>query len=75
MKIAMIDTKLDLETGGGSNYHLNLVASELVKLGHDVTVILLQPSRNSSYPADLPYPLFRRAYSRVGLPAALRLSY
>ena len=57
MKIAMIDTKLDLETGGGSNYHLNLVASELVKLGHDVTVILLQPSRNSSYPADLPYPV------------------
>jgi len=54
MKIAIIETKLNLSTGGGSNHHLHLVASELVNLGHMVTVITLEPYLDR-YPDNLPY--------------------
>ena len=54
MKIAFIDTKLNLKTGGGSNQSLHLVASKLVDLGHQVMVITLSPTLNA-YPENLPY--------------------
>jgi len=57
MRIALIDLKLNMETGGGGNYQLHLTATQLVKLGHVVRVITLFPSLNA-YPDDLPYPVF-----------------
>ncbi len=56
LKIAFIDSKLNLKTGGGSNYSLHLVASKLVSLGHEVMVITLFPELNA-YPENLPYPV------------------
>ena len=56
MKIAIIDAKLNLKTGGGSNEHLHLIASELVKRGCTVEVITLDPALNA-YPDNLPYPI------------------
>ena len=63
MKIAIIDNKLNLETGGGSNNHLHLIASELVKLGYDVSVITLDLSRTSC-PDDLPYPVINEGLNK-----------
>jgi len=54
MKIGIIETNLSLKTGGGSHIHLHLFASELARLGHEVTVITLDPSLNA-YPDNLPY--------------------
>jgi glycosyltransferase involved in cell wall biosynthesis len=54
MKIGIIETNLSLKTGGGSHIHLHLFASELSRLGHEVTVITLDPSLNA-YPDNLPY--------------------
>ena len=54
MKIGIIETNLSLKTGGGSHIHLHLFASELARLGHEVTVITLDPSLNE-YPDNLPY--------------------
>jgi glycosyltransferase involved in cell wall biosynthesis len=56
LKIAFIDSKLNLKTGGGSNHSLHLLASKLVHFGHEVAVITLFPSMNA-YPTDLPYPV------------------
>lgn len=46
MKIKIITPKINLETGGGSNYSLNVYATELVKLKHDVKVITLGSYQN-----------------------------
>jgi glycosyltransferase involved in cell wall biosynthesis len=54
MKIAIIDIRLNLKTGGGSNHDLHLLASGLVNLGHEVMVISLNPSLDA-YPDNLPY--------------------
>jgi glycosyltransferase involved in cell wall biosynthesis len=54
LRIAFIDSKLNLERGGGSNYSLDLVAAQLANLGHQVMVITLCPSLNA-YPENLPY--------------------
>jgi len=58
MKIAIIANKLNLKTGGGSNNQLHIVASELVNLGQDVSVITLN-RRLTSCPDDLPYRVVR----------------
>jgi glycosyltransferase involved in cell wall biosynthesis len=54
LRIAFIDSKLNLKSGGGSNQSLHMVASKLVELGHQVMVITLFPALNA-YPDDLPY--------------------
>jgi hypothetical protein len=54
MRIAFVEHKLSLQTGGGSNMTLHFLASGLCALGHDVTVITVSPAMNSLLP-DLPY--------------------
>lgn len=54
MRIAFVEHKLSLQTGGGSNMTLHSLASGLCALGHDVTVITVSPAMNSLLP-DLPY--------------------
>lgn len=39
MRIFLVTSKLDLETGGGSNSDLDLKARAFIELGHDVTVV------------------------------------
>ena len=39
MRIVLVTSKIDLETGGGSNSDLDLKAREFMRLGHEVTVI------------------------------------
>ncbi len=72
MKIAFIDAKLNLKSGGGSNQLLHLMASKLSALGHHITVITLSPSINA-YPDGLPYgviaegPITNRLQRKYGL--------
>lgn len=47
MRIAFVDRKLNVATGGGSNLSLDRAARGLAELGHDVSVITLSPSPNS----------------------------
>jgi glycosyltransferase involved in cell wall biosynthesis len=54
MHITLIDTKLDLQNGGGSNIDLHSTACGLVEHGHDVQVLTVVPSRNR-LPESLPY--------------------
>jgi glycosyltransferase involved in cell wall biosynthesis len=54
MRIAFLVSKVNLDTGGGSNYSLHLTASELTRLGHDVHVITLNPGA-THLPDTLPY--------------------
>lgn len=56
MKIAFVDLRLNITSGGGSNHALHRDASQLVTEGHEVVVITLNPSLNS-YPDGLPYPV------------------
>lgn len=54
MRIAFVDSKLNLLNGGGSNHSLHILASRLVAMGDEVKVITLDPSLNR-YPDNLPY--------------------
>lgn len=54
MRIFIIETKLDLKGGGGSNIDLHSTACSLVDIGHEVSVVTVAPSRNK-LPEDLPY--------------------
>lgn len=54
MRIAFINSKLNLKTGGGGNHSLHMAASKLVDLGHQVMVVTLFPPFNA-YPENLPY--------------------
>jgi glycosyltransferase involved in cell wall biosynthesis len=54
VRIAFVEHKLNLRTGGGSNITLHHMASALAGLGHDVTLITVTPAMNG-FPADLPY--------------------
>jgi len=74
MKIAIIDNKLNLMAGGGSNHHLHLIASELVKLGYDITVITLDASRTSC-PDDLPYTLINEGLNKSRFDRNYRLVF
>lgn len=53
MKIKFLTTKLNLETGGGANYALDLRARALQEIGHEVSVITAFSQSNNF--RDLPY--------------------
>jgi glycosyltransferase involved in cell wall biosynthesis len=52
MRITIVTPSLNLENGGGSNYSLHLTASELVRLGHAVELVVWNAA---PVPAGLPY--------------------
>lgn len=54
MKIAFVDSRLNLKNGGGSNHSLHITASQLTRLGHEVVVLTLLPHLNA-FPDHLPY--------------------
>lgn len=63
MRIAFVDYKLNLQTGGGSNTTIHNLASGLMERGHEVSVITISPELNALRP-DLPYevvaePIYR----------------
>ena len=74
MKIAFIDSKLNLKTGGGSNHSLHLLASKLVSFGHQVEVITLFPQTNA-FPADLPYPVIEEGLATNRFDKKYRLAF
>ena len=57
MKILFIDVQIDL-LGGGSMHSLNITASELSKMGHDVSVITLNPERSRIF-ENPPYNIIK----------------
>lgn len=57
MHIAFVDYKLNLTTGGGTNFEVHHLATALAQSGHKVSVITLFPGQNS-YPSELPYQVF-----------------
>jgi glycosyltransferase involved in cell wall biosynthesis len=61
VKVAIINNKIDLETGGGSHIQVHLIASELASLNCDVSVLTFEPSLNS-YPDNLPYSIIEEDY-------------
>ena len=54
MRIAFVDQKLNLRSGGGSNRTIHYLATALTELGHEISVITLAPRLND-FPDDLPY--------------------
>jgi len=59
MKIIFIVSKINLATGGGSNYCLDLKARFLQAKGHDVSVITFYPEGNR-FPSVLPYKIIEK---------------
>lgn len=62
MRIVIIDTKLDLKNGGGSNIDLHSTACALVDQGHEVSVLTVAPARNN-LPPTLPYTVIEEPIS------------
>lgn len=62
MRIIIIDTKLDLKNGGGSNIDLHSTACALVDRGFEVSVLTVAPSRNNLLPT-LPYNVIEEPIS------------
>jgi len=66
MRIILVDTKLDLKNGGGSNIDLHSTACALVAEGHTVSVLTVAPSRNN-LPETLPYEVIEEPISNKPL--------
>jgi glycosyltransferase involved in cell wall biosynthesis len=54
LRVTFVTTNINLVDGGGSNFSFHLAASELARIGHNVSVISLNPAP-PSLPVDLPY--------------------
>jgi glycosyltransferase involved in cell wall biosynthesis len=62
MRITFVTSRINLRTGGGSNYSLHLTASELCHLGHEVHLVTLYGSDVPS-PEALPYRVTSLSWS------------
>jgi glycosyltransferase involved in cell wall biosynthesis len=61
LRVTFVTSHINLRTGGGSNFSLQLIVSELARLGHQVRVICLSPDAIDP-PDGTPYQVIRRPW-------------
>ena len=56
LRVTFLVNRINLKTGGGSHYSFNLTTTELLRLGLDVRVVVLDEASSSGL-AEAPYPV------------------